>query len=94
MALPRRTLVRCASAVSFGGVNSSKESSPLRRIVLVSTAAVALASLLSLVVILGSYIAGATPWTGLFAVGLWGLPLAFILLLVLLALSWRERRRA
>jgi len=93
MALPGRTLVRCASAVSFGGVNS-KESTPLRRIVLVSTAAVALASLLSLVAILGFYMAGATPWTGLFAVGLWGLPLAFILLLVLLVLSWRERRRA
>ena len=86
--------MRCASAVSFRGVNSSKESSPLRRIVLVATSAVALASLLSLVVILAFYLLGATPWSGLFAVGLWGLPLAFILLLVLLAMSWLERRRA
>ena len=86
--------MRCASAVSFRDVNSSKESSPLRRIVLVSTAAVALASLLSLAAILWFYVAGATPWTGLFAVGLYGLPLAFILLFVLLAMSWRERRRA
>ncbi|GER23939.1 hypothetical protein NCCP1664_24340 [Zafaria cholistanensis] len=75
-------------------MNSPKESSPLRRIVLVSTATVALASLLSLAAILAFYVAGATPWTGLFAVGLWGLPLAFLLLLVLLAMSWQERRRA
>jgi hypothetical protein len=75
-------------------VNSSKESSPLRRIVLVSASAVALASLLCLAVILAFYVAGATPWAGLFAVGLWGLPVAFTLLLVLLLMSWVERRRA
>jgi hypothetical protein len=75
-------------------VNTAESPAATQRIVTVLAAAVALVSILSLAFVLVQYMVGATPLTGLMAVGLYGLPVAFLLLIVLLLLRIRERRRS
>ncbi|GAA1497933.1 hypothetical protein [Paeniglutamicibacter kerguelensis] len=53
----------------------------------------AIISFIALAVILIQYMLGYVLSPLLLAVGLYGLPLAFILLMVVLALNFRERRR-
>lgn len=54
---------------------------------------IAIISLVALAVILIQYAMSVALSPLLLAVGLYGLPLAFILLMVVLALNFRERRR-
>ncbi|GAA3699877.1 hypothetical protein GCM10022377_11140 [Zhihengliuella alba] len=54
---------------------------------------VAVVSLVCLAAILIGYAAGADLWPGFFAVGLYGLPAAFALLIASLLVSWGQRRR-
>ena len=54
----------------------------------------AIISFIALAVILIQYMLGYVLSPLLLAVGLYGLPLAFILLMVVLALNFRERRRS
>ena len=54
---------------------------------------IAIISFIALAVILIQYMLGYVLSPLLLAVGLYGLPLAFILLMVVLALNFRERRR-
>jgi hypothetical protein len=85
----------CGSgAVSFNRVNTVKDSGSVRRATTAAAAAVAVFSLACLVVVLVLYGQGITPWPPLLAVGLYGLPAAFLLILVLVGLSWAERRRS
>lgn len=72
---------------------STATPSPHRKLVL-SAVAIAAVSLLALVTSLIQYAFSVQPWTPLFAVALYGLPVAFILLMVVLGLTWRDRRRS
>lgn len=56
--------------------------------------AIAAVSLLSLIISLIQYLFSVQPWTPLFAIALYGLPVAFILLMAYLGLTWRDRRRS
>ncbi|MGG5753127.1 hypothetical protein ACQ3I4_10935 [Zafaria sp. Z1313] len=73
---------------------NSKQPSALRRALPVAAAVVAVVSLGSMAAILGLYAAGQPGVPALFAIGLFGLPLAFVLLVAHVLLGWRERRRA
>ncbi|WP_417215293.1 hypothetical protein [Arthrobacter sp.] len=75
-------------------MNTIDSPAPTQRIVTVLASAVALVSILSLAAVLIQYMVGATPFTALMAVGLYGLPVAFILLIVLVLLRVRDRRRS
>ncbi|WP_309081236.1 hypothetical protein [Zhihengliuella sp.] len=66
-----------------------RAAAPLMR----AAVAVAAVSLICLAVILVGYAAGADVWPGFFAVGLYGLPAAFALLVASLLVSWSRRRR-
>lgn len=59
---------------------------------MVLTVAAAALSLLSLAAILVEYFSQLAVWPPLMAVGLWGLPLAFLGLVALVLLSVRDRR--
>lgn len=65
-----------------------------QRVVTTLAAAVAIVSILSLAFVLVQYMVGTTPFTALMAVGLYGLPVAFLLLIALLLLRIRARRRS
>lgn len=81
-------------AVSFKDVNTVKDGGSARRYVLAAAAAIGIGSLMCLAVILGSYMVDVAPWAPLFAVGLYGLPVAFLLLVALVAMNIAERRRS
>lgn len=68
--------------------------SALRSTVLVITVAAMIVSLFSLVAILVEYFSNVAVWPPFMAVGLWGLPIAFLGLVTLVLLSVRQRRRA
>ena len=57
------------------------------------TLGAALISLISLAAILIEYFAKVSVWPPLMAVGLWGLPLAFVGLVSLLVIAVRDRSR-
>lgn len=67
---------------------------PLRSVLLVLTVAAALLSLFSLAAILVEYFALIPVWPPLMAVGLWGLPAAFLGMVAMVLLSVRDRRKA
>lgn len=73
-------------------MNTSPATSAPRRLLVLSAVVIASVSLLCLVISLVQYTINIQPWTPLFAVALYGLPVAFILLMVVLGLTWRERR--
>jgi len=75
-------------------VNTTESPATVQRVVTVLASVVAVASILSLAVVLVQYMAGATPFTALMAVGLYGLPVAFLLLIALLLLRIRTRRHS
>ena len=75
-------------------MNTADSLATVQRVVTVLAAAVAVVSVLSLAVVLVQYMAGATPFTALVAVGLYGLPVAFLLLIALLLLRIRTRRHS
>lgn len=75
-------------------MNTVKDGGSARRNVLVAASVVGIASLLCLLAILALYIANVTPWAPLFAVGLYGLPIAFLLLATLVVMNLAERRRS
>lgn len=81
-------------AVSFNRVNTVKDSGSARRAATAAAAALAVLSLACIVVVLVLYAQGIAPWPPLLAVGLYGLPAAFLLILVLVGMSWAERRRS
>lgn len=56
------------------------------------TVAAAVLSLVSLAAILVEYFSQVAVWPPLMAVGLWGLPIAFLGLVAMLLLSVRDRR--
>lgn len=66
---------------------------PVRTTVLALTVAAALLSLVSIAAILVEYFSHVSVWPPLMAVGLWGLPLAFIGLVSMVLISVRDRRR-
>lgn len=72
---------------------SAATSSSISRSVLILAVAAGVLSLVALVITLVLYAMSVTPWPGLIAIGLYGLPIALIFLLVYLVLSLRERRR-
>ncbi|MGP5164244.1 hypothetical protein [Arthrobacter rhombi] len=74
-------------------MNTLDSPATAQRIVTVLAAAIALISILSLAFVLIQYVAGTTPFTQVMAVGLYGLPVAFLLLITLLLLRIRTRRR-
>ncbi|RZU60599.1 hypothetical protein [Zhihengliuella halotolerans] len=69
------------------------EARPTSRWVLIMAAATAIASLACLAAILVSYAAGGPAWPALYWIGLYGLPLAFALMVLGLILNLRDRRR-
>lgn len=66
----------------------------MRSTLLVVTVAAMIVSLLSLVAILVEYFSDIAVWPPFMAVGLWGLPLAFMGLVALVLVAVRDRRRA
>jgi hypothetical protein len=75
-------------------VNTSAAAPISLRILTFLAGGVAIASLAALAVILIQYAMQLFPAPVLLAVALYGLPLAFILLIVILVLNFRERRRS
>lgn len=75
-------------------MNTAESAATAERVVTILAVAVAVVSVLSLAVVLVQYLAGATPMTALMAVGLYGLPVAFLLLIALLLLRIRTRRHS
>lgn len=67
---------------------------PVRATVLTITVLAALVSLIALVAILVEYFAHVAVWPPLMAIGLWGLPVAFIGLVIMLLIAVRDRRKA
>lgn len=65
---------------------------PLRSTVLTITVLAALVSLVSLVALLVQYFAHVAVWPPLMAIGLWGLPVAFVGLVIMLLLAIHDRR--
>lgn len=74
-------------------MNTLDSPATAQRIVTVLAAATALVSIMCLAFVLIQYAAGATPFTPVMAVGLYGLPVAFLLLVTLLLLRISARRR-
>ncbi|MDR2255227.1 MAG: hypothetical protein LBE25_04420 [Arthrobacter sp.] len=72
----------------------SKSGGAVRSTLLVVTVAAMIVSLLSLVAILVEYFSDIAVWPPFMAVGLWGLPLAFMGLVALVLVAVRDRRRA
>ncbi|GHD10567.1 hypothetical protein [Zhihengliuella salsuginis] len=70
------------------------ESPTASRWVLTMAAAAAIVSLLCLAAILVSYAASGPAWAALYWIGLYGLPLAFGLMVLGLILNLRARRRS
>lgn len=93
-AAPPPDFVAPPPTVTFNRVNTVKDGGSARRNVLVAASVVGIASLLCLLAILALYIANVTPWAPLFAVGLYGLPIAFLLLAALVVMNLAERRRS
>lgn len=75
-------------------MNTVKAGGPLQRPVLIAAAAVALASVACLLLVLGLYAMNVPPAPALIAVGLYGLPVAFVLLMVLLVMRFVARGRS
>ncbi|MDO2933481.1 hypothetical protein Q2T94_04050 [Paeniglutamicibacter sulfureus] len=75
-------------------MNTSAAAPTSLRILTFLAGGVAIASLAALAVILIQYAMQLSPAPALLAVALYGLPLAFILLIVILVLNFRERRRS
>ncbi|GAA4376622.1 hypothetical protein [Paeniglutamicibacter cryotolerans] len=75
-------------------MNTSPATPTPHRMLVLSAVAIAAVSLLSLITSLIQYAFSVQPWTALFAIALYGLPVAFILLMVVLGLTWFERRRS
>lgn len=73
---------------------ASQSGGAVRGTLLVVTVAAMIVSLLSLVAILVEYFSDIAVWPPFMAVGLWGLPLAFIGLVSLLLVAVRDRRRS
>ncbi|WP_372698453.1 hypothetical protein [Arthrobacter sp. JSM 101049] len=75
-------------------MNTAEAPATVQHVVTVLAATLAVVSILSLAFVLVQYMAGATPFTALVAVGLYGLPVAFLLLIALLLLRIRTRRHS
>ncbi|MFL4473666.1 hypothetical protein ACIPVK_06705 [Paeniglutamicibacter sp. MACA_103] len=75
-------------------MNTTADTPASQRILTFLAGGVAIISLAALVVILIQYAMQLAPAPALIAVSLYGLPLAFILLMVILVLNFRERRRS
>lgn len=67
---------------------------PVRAVVMTITLLATLVSLLGILGMLGQYFAHAAVWPSLMAIGLWGLPFAFVGLAWLICISVRDRRAA
>ncbi|GAA2562121.1 hypothetical protein [Neomicrococcus aestuarii] len=68
--------------------------SSVSRTLLLLAVGVASLSLIALFVTLVLYAMSVTPWPGLIAIGLYGLPVAFMFLIAYLLVSLRARRRS
>lgn len=75
-------------------MNTTAPTPASQRILTFLAGGIAIVSLAALAVILIQYMVQAPPAPALLAVALYGLPLAFILLMVVLVLNFRERRRS
>ncbi|ASN40481.1 hypothetical protein CGQ24_16665 [Arthrobacter sp. 7749] len=73
-------------------MNTPATTPPAQRILTLLAGAIATISLATLVIILFQYVMHVSPTPALLAVSLYGLPIAFILLMVILVLNCRQRR--
>jgi len=69
-------------------------SGALRTCVLVLTVAAMLITVIAMIALFVEYFSHVAVWPPLMALGLWGLPLAFVGLVALILLAVRDRRRA
>ena len=75
-------------------MNTTVKTPAAQRFLTLFAGGIAIVSLVALAIILIQYAMAVALSPLLLAVGLYGLPLAFILLMVVLALNFRERRRS
>lgn len=75
-------------------MNTTASTPASQRILTLVAGSIAIVSLVALAIILIQYMMQTAPAPALLAVALYGLPVAFILLIVILALNFRERRRS
>lgn len=75
-------------------MNTTVKTPAIQRILTLAAGGIAIVSLIALTVILVQYMLSVELAAPLLAVGLYGLPTAFILLMAVLALNFRERRRS
>lgn len=75
-------------------VNDTPNTPLVQRSLTMIAGGLAIISLLALTIILIQYMLGIALSPVILAVGLYGLPIAFILLMAILALSFRERRKS
>lgn len=75
-------------------MNTTATTPASQRILTLLAGGIAIVSLAALAVILIQYAMQLDPAPALIAVSLYGLPLAFILLVAILVLNFRERRRS
>lgn len=75
-------------------MNTTAGTPASQRILTLVAGGVAIVSLCALAAVLVLYAMQVSPAPALIAVSLYGLPLAFILLMVILVLNFRQRRRS
>lgn len=75
-------------------VNDTQNTPLVQRILTLIAGGLAIISLIALTIILIQYMLGIALSPAVLAVGLYGLPIAFILLMIILILSFRERRKS
>jgi hypothetical protein len=75
-------------------VNTTVKTPAIQRVLTLVAGGIAIISLIALTVILIQYMLSVALNPLLLATGLYGLPVAFILLMLVLALNFRERRRS
>ncbi|GAA1872813.1 hypothetical protein GCM10009715_19540 [Paeniglutamicibacter psychrophenolicus] len=75
-------------------MNTTAPTPASQRILTFLSGGIAIVSLAALAVILIQYMMQVAPAPAFLAVALYGLPVAFILLMVVLVLNFRERRRS
>ena len=75
-------------------MNTTAATPASQRVLTFLAGGIAIVSLAALVVILVQYMAQVSPAPALLAVALYGFPVAFILLMAILVLNFRERRRS
>lgn len=89
-----RIVARHVTGGSVVFVKDTPNTPLVQRTLTLIAGGLAIISLLALTIILIQYMLGIALSPAVLAVGLYGLPIAFILLMAILALNFRERRKS